>query len=111
MSHLKFVSMDTRCASSATLRPIAPTPPWLVPFSVWRARYAYFVDCIQENLRTCLTSGPSPLTYDWSGMRRDLERYLYSTGHSRFRSFTLLSGPRPDRHPAWSFDGTVTYSS
>ena len=84
--------------------PTQPTQPGLVPFRVWRERYAYFVDCVLENVRTAI-DGPSTaaaVQFDWPGVRCDLEKYLYATGHSRFRSFYLLSGPRPARHPAWS---------
>ena len=78
--------------------PRAPMQPGLVTFPVWRERYAYFVDCVADNLRAVLDGTPG-VAFDWAGMREDLEAYLYSTGHSRFKSFELLSGPRPHRHP------------
>jgi hypothetical protein len=82
--------------------PKTPTQPGVLAFPVWQERYAYFVDCVLDNLRTALASSG---TIDVVGMRRDLERYLYDTGYSRFRSFRLLSGPRPPRHPAYACAG------
>ena len=84
------------------------TQPWMVPFPVWQDRYGYFVDCVLENLRCSLAHVPSlvqnsvshpvppgtVVEFDWDAMRRSLERYLYRTGHSRFRSFCYLGGPR-----------------
>lgn len=70
-----------------------PTPvitqPWLVPFRVWRERHALLIDSVLINLRTCLSSlgGAAGYVIDWVGVRRDLSRYLYATGHSRFKSF------------------------
>lgn len=66
---------------------VFPTPritqPWVVPFPVWCEEYAYYVDCVLTNLKTSMSHlGP----FDWSRMRRDLERYLYDTGFSRFKS-------------------------
>jgi hypothetical protein len=86
--------------------PKRPLQPGLVPFRVWQERYAYFVDCVLENLRTALDGAATAagLRFDWVGMRGALERYLYDTGHSRFASFRLLSGPRPARHPRWAVE-------
>ncbi len=81
-----------------------PTPrvvqPWLVPFRVWRERYAYFVDCMLGNIMTSLRNSLPPAggtTFDRPGMRNALEHYLYRTSHNRFKSFVQLGGPRPPR--------------
>lgn len=65
------------------------TQPWLVPFDTWRKDYAYVIDCIASNLHTVLSQSgaTSSIAFDWPGLRADLERYLYETGHSRFRRF------------------------
>jgi hypothetical protein len=72
------------------------TQPWLVPFAKWRSQNAYVIDCVASNLRTVLSSTGSTalVAFDWNGMREDLARYLYSTGHSRFRSFRHHCGQR-----------------
>ena len=81
-----------------------PTPrvvqPWLVPFRVWRDRYAYFVDCMLGNIMTSLRNSlpaAGGTTFDRPGMRHALEHYLYRTSHNRFKSFVQLGGPRPPR--------------
>jgi len=99
---LAHLAAGARVPNAMTSReaagPLPPrlTQPWLVPFLVWRENYAYFVDRVCENIRVGLSgSRLSGSTFDWVGVRADLERYLYDTGHSRFRTFYLLSGPRP----------------
>jgi hypothetical protein len=90
--------MSQTQTQTQTLPAMPPTPtprltqPWLVPFRVWRERYAYFVDCILGNILTSLShslasSQNSSTTFDRAGMRSDLERYLYRTSSSRFKSF------------------------
>jgi hypothetical protein len=78
--------------------------PHLVPFDAWRVQYAYFVDCIVENIRRSMSSVP----FNLQRLRGNLEKYLYRTGRSKFRSFPpplSLSGPRPRRHPKYADDG------
>lgn len=73
------------------------TQPWLVPFRAWRERYAYFVDCILGNILASMRYSMQAAAADRPAMRLALERYLYRTGHNRFKSFAQLSGPRPPR--------------
>ena len=65
------------------------TQPWLVPYAKWCADNAYVIDCVADNLRTVISSAgsTSSIAFDWAGMREDLSRYMYATGHSRFRQF------------------------
>jgi hypothetical protein len=75
-----------------------PRPRYLIPFPVWRVKYAYFVDCIVENLITCMPMA----SFNVARLRSNAERYLYKTGHSRFRGFAggeAVTGPRPRRIP------------
>lgn len=67
--------------------------PWQVPFRVWKERYNYFIKSIFDNLQAVLTRNGS-VGVDWVGVRYRLERYLYETSYSRYKSFYLLSGPR-----------------
>ena len=71
------------------------TQPWLVPFTRWCDENAYLVDCVADNLRTCLASAgaTSSVAFDWDGVRSDLRRYLYATGHSRFKRFQQYCKP------------------
>ena len=84
-------------AGASTATPIIrTTQPWLVPYDRWCDDHAYLVDCIADNLRTCLsTSGATAsTTFNWEDVRRDLRRYLYETGHSRFRAFRHHCGDK-----------------
>ncbi len=72
---------------------LAPIPrltqPWVVPFQEWCVRYAYFVDAIMACLKARLAHIQDPRTVNLEGMRYGLQRHLYRTSVSRYRSFTL----------------------
>lgn len=81
------------------LVPRCPTQPWMVPFPVWCERYRYYVDRVFDNLKFVLTRPGAVASFDWDAVYVRLERYLYLTGQSRFKSFTP-----PDIPPDWHED-------
>lgn len=79
-------------------KPEHPEHPVLVPkitqagdvrFRDWCIAYEYFVDCMMNCLRVKL-GNISAISWDWDGVRTDLERYLYQTSANRQRAYILL---------------------
>ena len=84
-------------ARARALTPKVRHQPGVLAFDVWREKYSYFIDCIWENMVFRLGGGnsgqgPSRLanSLDWDGMRISLERYLYATSSTRFKSFKII---------------------
>jgi hypothetical protein len=66
------------------------TQPWLVPFREWCVRYAYFIDSIMACIHARLSRTQGVRDVDWAGMYAALNRHLYRTSASRYRTFVLF---------------------
>jgi len=73
------------------------TQPGRVPFRKWCETYAYYIDCILDNIRVALVTtacGRDPYLadamFDWCVMRERLERYLYGCSRNASKQFVLL---------------------
>jgi hypothetical protein len=73
------------------------TQPGMVPFRKWCERYAYYIDCIQDNIRVALIAtscGGDPhmgdAMFDWHVMRSKLQVYLYRCSRNSETRFVLL---------------------
>lgn len=82
---------DARAQQQEPPPPLAPLQPGTFSRRQWAARYGYFVRCVAAMLRHRLEAAATvPLAWDWAGMARRLEAFMYRTSSSRYRSFVLL---------------------
>jgi hypothetical protein len=61
-----------------------------VPYGEWCERYEYFVGAIMACIHARLCHIHDARVVDWDGMYSALQRHLYRTSASRYRSFVLL---------------------
>jgi hypothetical protein len=69
----------------------------MVPYRKWCETYAYYIDCILDNIRVALITTAcgresylGDQMFDWTMMRARLERYLYGCSRNSSKQFVLL---------------------
>lgn len=77
--------------SMSTILPVParPTQPGCLSFDKWRELYAVDIDSIAHYTMMRL-SDLDAVSWDLGGLRSSLERHLYRTSASRFKSFVQM---------------------
>lgn len=64
--------------------------PGTLSFRQWLSRYDYFTRCMFAMAKHRFEASQGLLVWDWAGLQQRLERFVYRTSSSRYRSFAVV---------------------